>query len=78
VDENYHGLGIASYLYKMLIQLARERGLKGLTADVLASNKPMMRVFEKGDLTVNAQLDEDIYKLTIPFDDQTDASRTSR
>jgi len=69
VDENYHGLGIASYLYKMLVQLARERGLKGLTADVLASNKPMMRVFEKGDLTVNAQLDEDIYKLTIPFDD---------
>ncbi len=69
VDENYHGLGIASYLYKMLVQLARERGLKGLTADVLASNKPMMRVFEKGDLTVNAQLDDDIYKLTIPFDD---------
>ena len=69
VDENYHGLGIASYLYKMLVRLARERGLKGLTADVLASNKPMMRVFEKGDLRMNAQLDDDIYKLTIPFDD---------
>lgn len=68
VDESYHGLGVASYLYKMLVQLAKERGLTGFTADVLASNKPMMRVFEKGDLTVNAQLDEDIYKLTIPFD----------
>lgn len=68
VDENYHGLGVASYLYKMLVQLAKERGLTGFTADVLASNKPMMRVFEKGDLTVNAQLDKDIYKLTIPFD----------
>ena len=28
VDEAYQGLGIATFLYKMLIRLARERGLK--------------------------------------------------
>ncbi len=48
VDEAYQGAGIASYLYQMLIRLAKERGLKGFTADVLASNKGMMKVFEKG------------------------------
>jgi acyl-CoA hydrolase len=68
VDDNYHGLGIASHLYKMLILLAKERGIKGFTADVLASNKAMMTVFEKGELPVKVQLDEDVYKLTLPFD----------
>lgn len=68
VDENYHGLGIASHLYKRLILLAKERGIKGFTADVLVSNKAMMTVFEKGDLPVKVQLEEDVYKLTLPFD----------
>lgn len=68
VDENFQGLGIASYLYKMLIQLARDRGLKRFTADVLSSNKAMMRVFEKGDLPVEARLEEDVYNLTMRFD----------
>jgi len=68
VDENYQGLGIASHLYKRLIQLAKERGIKGFTADVLASNKAMMTVFEKGDLPVEVQFEEGIYKLTLPFE----------
>ncbi len=68
VDENYHGLGIASHLYKRLVQLAKERGIKGFTADVLTSNKAMMKVFEKGDLPVKVQLEENVYKLTLPFD----------
>jgi len=68
VDEQYQGLGIATYLYRMLTHLARERGIKGFTADVLASNKGMMKVFEKGDLPVKAKLEEGAFALTIPFD----------
>ena len=48
VDEAYQGIGIASYLYKLLARLAKERGLNGFTADVLSSNLAMMKVFEKG------------------------------
>lgn len=70
VDEEYQGLGIAAYLYKMLVQLARERGVQGFTADVLTSNKAMMKVFEKGDLPVNAQLDGSSLQLSIPFKEQ--------
>ncbi len=69
VDENYQGLGIASYLYERLAQLAKERGLKGFTADVLVSNKAMMRVFEKGGFPVIVQFEDGVYKLTLPFDD---------
>ncbi len=69
VDEDYQGLGIATFLYRMLIRVAKERGLKGFTADVLASNKSMMKVFEKGGLPVKATISEGIYELTIPFEE---------
>ncbi len=67
VDEEYQNLGIATYLYKLLMRLAKERGLQGFTADVLPANKEMMRVFEKGDAEVKATLEYGVYCLTIPF-----------
>jgi GNAT superfamily N-acetyltransferase len=68
VDEDYQGLGIASYIYKMLIRLAKERGIKGFTADILASNKAMLKVLEKGELPVHTKLDHGAFEITIPFD----------
>lgn len=68
VDDKFQGIGIASYLFKLLARLARDRGIQTLTADVLASNKGMMKVFEKGGTTVNAKLDYGVYHLTIPLE----------
>lgn len=67
VDEEYQNLGIATFLYKQLMRLAKERGLQGFTADVLPANKEMMRVFEKGAAEVKATLEYGVYRLTIPF-----------
>jgi GNAT superfamily N-acetyltransferase len=71
VDEKYHGLGIASFLYQMLVRLAKDRGIFGFTADVLSSNAPMMKVFEKGG-AVQAKLEHGYYALKIPFDQNMD------
>jgi len=68
VDEKYQGMGMAQYLYGMLIRLARERGLKGFTAEVLPDNKGMIKVFETGGLPVESLLKDGVYKLRIPFD----------
>lgn len=68
VDERFQGLGIGRYIYNMLIRLAKERGLTGFTAEVLHDNTEMMRVFEKGDLPVEARLENGVYRLTILFD----------
>ncbi len=70
IDEGYQRLGIASYMYAMLIRLAKERGIRGFTADVLSTNKGMLKVFERGGEKVNVQLDSDAYHLVIPFDVQ--------
>jgi acyl-CoA hydrolase/L-amino acid N-acyltransferase YncA len=77
VDEKYQGLGIATYLYEMLIRLAKERGLKGFVAKVLQTNKEMMKVFENGHLPINARLRNGIYKLTIPFDRQDSTTKNN-
>jgi acyl-CoA hydrolase/RimJ/RimL family protein N-acetyltransferase len=70
VDEDYQSMGIASFMYKILVRLARERGIKGFTADVLASNKAMLKVFQKGGHTVNSRFEKGVYTLTIPFSDR--------
>jgi len=68
VDEKYQGMGIATYLFKMLIRLSRERGLHGFSADVLPSNRAMVRVFEKGGVQITAKVLNGIYQLTMPFE----------
>jgi acyl-CoA hydrolase/GNAT superfamily N-acetyltransferase len=72
VDEDYQGIGIGSYLYEMLIRLAKDRGLKGFTAEVLPANQSMMKVFENGLLPVNARVEQGLSRLTISFDEQPD------
>jgi GNAT superfamily N-acetyltransferase len=67
VDEAYQGFGIASFLYKMLIRLAKEKGVKGFMAEVLFSNIGAMKIFRKGDLPVKARLEDGVYHLVIPF-----------
>ncbi|MFH2057427.1 MAG: GNAT family N-acetyltransferase [Pseudomonadota bacterium] len=65
VDETYQGYGIATFLYLMLAGIAKERGIKKITADVLSSNAIMLKVFKKGNFPVTAKMEGDIYALTI-------------
>lgn len=75
VDEAYQGYGIATHLYQMLAKLARERGALGLTADVLASNRAMLKVFEKGPFPVQAKMEQGVYALTIDLTRTGSASK---
>jgi acyl-CoA hydrolase/RimJ/RimL family protein N-acetyltransferase len=68
IEEQYHGIGIGSYLMDMLVRLAREQGLKGVTAEVLAGNAPMMKIFEKANLPLEAHLQDGVYHIKIPFE----------
>ena len=49
----------------------KERVIKGFTADVLATNKAMLKVFEKTGLPFNSRLEDGIFHLTIPFSGST-------
>jgi hypothetical protein len=68
VDEACQGLGIATYLYQILVlTIASNRGLRAFVADVLFSNIAMMKVFRKGGLPVRARLEGGVYHLDIPL-----------
>jgi GNAT superfamily N-acetyltransferase len=68
VDENYQGKGIASYLLNYLIEIAKERGLKGFKADVLFSNQPMLKVYDKVPYRIFKQFSDGIVSLSFRFD----------
>jgi acyl-CoA hydrolase/GNAT superfamily N-acetyltransferase len=72
VDEAYQGKGVATFMFNLLIKAAKERGIQGFIADVLASNRAMMAVFEKGGYPVQAHLEQGEYHLSITFDDALD------
>jgi RimJ/RimL family protein N-acetyltransferase len=57
VEEDYQGFGIASRLLRHLAQIARERGIGTLEADVLAENKPMLGVFARSGLPMTKHRD---------------------
>ena len=67
VDESYAGYGIATFMFEMLMDIARKHGLQGFTADVLATNKAMLKVYEKAPYPVKSVLSDGVYSLTIPF-----------
>ena len=73
VDEKYQGRGIAKFILDMLITSAREQGIKGFTADVLADNKAIMKVYEKLGYPIQAIVEFGVYHLTIPFSEHPES-----
>lgn len=69
VDEHFQRRGIASALLHYLIEIARERGLPGLKADVLFSNHPMMAVFEKLPYVLHKTVANGVISLKFNFDE---------
>ena len=67
VRDDWQGRGVGTILMKMLMDSARQHGLAGFTADVLANNVGMLRVFHSCGYPVESNLEEGTYHLTIPF-----------
>ena len=64
-------LTVSTFLGKIqLMDFAKKQGLKGLTAQVLKTNKPMMKVFEKSHCPpTHKRLENGLYKVIIEFNE---------
>jgi acyl-CoA hydrolase/predicted GNAT family acetyltransferase len=78
VDESYQGKGIASYLFDLLMRIAREEGIVQFTADVLADNKAMLKVYEKAPFPLKAVVSSGVYELVIPFKSEADVKEKKK
>jgi GNAT superfamily N-acetyltransferase len=59
----HHGIG--TLLLKVLVQRARELGVRQLVAEVLAINLPMLRVFAESGLPVTRRAEGSTVELTL-------------
>jgi RimJ/RimL family protein N-acetyltransferase len=69
VVDPYQGQGIGAALMRHLAAIAREAGLKELTAQVLPDNLPMLKVFEKSGLDVSTKRESGIMHVTLRLAD---------
>ena len=69
VRDDWQGRGLGTRLMAALVEAARRQGIAGFTADVLARNEAMLRVFHNSGYPVESRLEEGVYNLRIPFVD---------
>ncbi len=69
VRDDYHNRGVGQTLLAYLTFLARRQGLFGFTAEVLAGNEPMLRVFEKGGFQMHRRTIAGLVELKMMFRD---------
>src|ERR1022692_974077 len=77
VTDDMHGRGVATLLLEHLVSLARMRHLRAFTAQTLAENSAMLRVFADAGLGVLRHWADGVAELTIPIPRQAALSQAS-
>jgi GNAT superfamily N-acetyltransferase len=67
VRDDYQNRGVGTELLSYLTYLAKRRGLIGFSAEVLAENRPMLRLFEKMGFDVEAKWAGNVCELKLMF-----------
>ena len=65
VEEDYQGLGIAGRLLSALAEIARGKGIGAFSAEVLAGNASMRRVFVRSGLPMRERREGGVVHLTL-------------
>jgi len=65
VIDDYQGRGIGAALMRHLALLARDAGIKELIAEVLPENIPMLKVFQKSGLALQAKRRAGVVDVTL-------------
>jgi len=71
VDDPHQGLGIATRIMRHLVGIARENGIAQLTAEVLAENAPMLKVFERCGLAAKTRREGAVVHITLDLKEAT-------
>ena len=67
VADGMHGRGVGTLLLEHLVSVARSRGIRAFTAQMLAENTSMLRLFADAGLPVHRALAGHVYDVSIPL-----------
>jgi acyl-CoA hydrolase/RimJ/RimL family protein N-acetyltransferase len=67
VRDDWQRQGIGTALLRHLMDIAKQNGISGFTAEVLARNEPMLRVFHHSGLELESSLSVGSYHLKMRF-----------
>lgn len=70
VEEDYHGLGMASMVLRHLAGIAKNRGVVQFHAEVLQENKGMLAVFSRSGFPVTQEHEEGVIHVTLSLADE--------
>jgi GNAT superfamily N-acetyltransferase len=65
VIDGYQGLGLAGLLMRRLTEIGRSAGLSEFVAEVLAGNRPMLRVFERSGLPMRVTREAQVLHVVL-------------
>jgi GNAT superfamily N-acetyltransferase len=72
-EDGYQGQGIGTHLLHFLMRIARERGIRGFRASVIARNAPMLRVFQKSGCVLHTEYEGGEVSLWFHFDERAES-----
>lgn len=67
IRDDWQCQGLGTVLRRELLDYARDHGVQGFTAQVLATNGAMMQVFHRTGLRIHSHLAEGVHDLVIPL-----------
>lgn len=70
VLDNYQNKGIGTYLLTRLIEIARKKGIKGFSAEVLFGNQAMLHVLHKSGHIIKSVVEDGVYHISFLFKDE--------
>jgi len=73
VSDAYQGCGVGNELIRRLTEIAKQRGLPGLTVDIPAENKHAIHLFERHGTISEPRLEGDTISIRVDFPRRADA-----
>ena len=70
VADRFQRRGIGGHLFRFLVRLARERGIRGFRATVMSQNIGMRRIFERSGYVLRTAYDAGVITLSLRFDER--------
>jgi acyl-CoA hydrolase/GNAT superfamily N-acetyltransferase len=73
VRDDWQERGLGGYLVRYLVQIARDKGVRGMTAMVMPENRAMLKLFYNLGCTVQSRLEEGCYHLYFDIWEQPES-----